>query len=80
MMHGTIVVQEREVKRGDFVNHVAWTGAGIVYMLGATGLVRATATAAPGAFSFVQISDSHIGYKGPANEDVRATLERPSPT
>jgi 3',5'-cyclic AMP phosphodiesterase CpdA len=62
------------VKRGDFVGHVAWTGAGILYVLGAEGLVRAAASAEPGTFSFVQISDSHIGYTGPANADVRATL------
>jgi 3',5'-cyclic AMP phosphodiesterase CpdA len=62
------------VKRGDFVGHVAWTGAGILYVLGAEGLVRSAASAAPGAFSFVQISDSHIGYTGPANADVRGTL------
>jgi 3',5'-cyclic-AMP phosphodiesterase len=62
------------VKRGNFLNHVAWTGAGIVYALGADGIVRA-ADAAPGEFSFVQISDSHIGYTGPANLDVRATFE-----
>jgi len=64
------------VKRRDFVHHVAWTGAGIVYVLGAEGVVRATAAATPGAFSFVQISDSHIGYAGPANDDVRATLQK----
>jgi 3',5'-cyclic AMP phosphodiesterase CpdA len=64
------------MRRADFVNHVAWTGAGIVYVLGAEGIVRATASAAPGAFSFVQISDSHIGYTGPANGDVRSTLEK----
>ena len=64
------------MRRRDFVHHVAWTGAGIVYVLGAEGIVRATAAAAPGAFSFVQISDSHIGYSGPANEDVRATLQK----
>jgi 3',5'-cyclic AMP phosphodiesterase CpdA len=62
------------VKRGDFVGHVAWTGAGILYVLGAEGLVRSAASAAPGSFSFVQISDSHIGYTGPANADVRGTL------
>jgi 3',5'-cyclic-AMP phosphodiesterase len=64
------------VKRGDFVGHVAWTGAGIVYALGASGLVRATPAAAKGQFAFVQISDSHIGYTGPANDDVRATLQK----
>jgi 3',5'-cyclic-AMP phosphodiesterase len=64
------------VKRADFVHHVGWTGAGIVYVLGAEGIVRAAASASPKQFSFVQISDSHIGYAGPANEDVRATLQK----
>ena len=64
------------MKRRDFVGHVAWTGAGIVYVLGAEGLVRAAAEASPKGFSFVQISDSHIGYSGPANDDVRATLQQ----
>lgn len=63
------------MRRGDFLGHVAWTGAGIVYVLGADGIVRA-ADAATARFSFVQISDSHIGYSGPANGDVRGTLEQ----
>lgn len=63
------------MRRGDFLGHVAWTGAGIVYVLGADGIVRA-ADAATARFSFVQISDSHIGYAGPANGDVRGTLEQ----
>jgi Icc protein len=62
------------MRRADFVRHVAWTGAGIAWVLGSDGVLRA-ADAAPGQFSFVQISDSHIGYQGPANGDVRATLE-----
>ena len=64
------------MKRRDFVGHVAWTGAGIVYVLGAEGIVRASAAASPGEFSFVQISDSHVGYAGPANDDVRGTLQK----
>jgi 3',5'-cyclic AMP phosphodiesterase CpdA len=63
------------MKRSSFIGHVAWTGAGIAYVLGGDGIVRA-ADAAPGQFSFVQISDSHIGYTGPANADVRATLSQ----
>ena len=62
------------MKRTDFLGHVAWTGAGIAFVLGADGIVRA-ADAAPGEFSFVQISDSHIGYTGPANGDVQATFQ-----
>ncbi len=64
------------MKRRDFVGHVAWTGAGILYVLGADGIVRAAADASPKTFSFVQISDSHIGYAGPANDDVHGTLAK----
>ncbi|HEY0382473.1 MAG TPA: metallophosphoesterase [Candidatus Elarobacter sp.] len=64
------------MKRRDFVGHVAWTGAGILYVLGADGIVRAAADASPKSFGFVQISDSHIGYAGPANDDVRGTLAK----
>lgn len=65
------------MKRGDFLAHVGWTGAGIVWTLGASGLLTATASAQNGSgsdFSFVQISDSHIGFHQAANPDVSGTL------
>jgi 3',5'-cyclic-AMP phosphodiesterase len=64
------------MRRGDFLQHVAWTGSGIAYTLGGAGIFtgRAIADAAP-ATSFVQISDSHIGFHQPANPDVSATLK-----
>ena len=36
----------------------------------------AAAEATPGRFSFVQISDTHIGFKGQANGDPTATLQQ----
>ncbi|HMD03490.1 MAG TPA: metallophosphoesterase [Candidatus Baltobacteraceae bacterium] len=63
------------MKRGSFLEHVGWTGAGIVFTLSSVGTVRASALASPGAFSFVQISDSHIGFNQPANDHVAATLK-----
>lgn len=63
------------MKRRSFLDHLAWTGSGIVWTLGASGTLVANADAAPG-FSFVQISDSHIGFKKEANPDVSGTLER----
>jgi Icc protein len=67
------------MKRRNFLEHVGWTGAGIVWTLGAGGLF--TASAVPGEMrsdelSFVQISDSHIGFSAPANTDVRGTLSQ----
>jgi 3',5'-cyclic-AMP phosphodiesterase len=65
------------VRRGSFLEHVAWTGAGIAYALGPGGLLkgRAVAAGAKNVVEFVQISDSHIGFHQAANPDVAATLQ-----
>ncbi|MBV8196713.1 MAG: metallophosphoesterase [Candidatus Eremiobacteraeota bacterium] len=65
------------MRRGDFLEHVAWTGAGIAYSLGAGGVLvgRAVAAGSHRTTEFVQISDSRIGFHQPANPDVRATLQ-----
>jgi len=65
------------VKRGSFIEHVAWTGAGIAYSLGTGGLLagRAVAAGVEGQIEFVQISDSHIGFHQAANPDVAGTLK-----
>ena len=54
-----------------------WAGTGVVWTV--TGGVPSSrlvgsARAAEGGFSFVQISDSHIGFEKPANPDARGTL------
>jgi 3',5'-cyclic-AMP phosphodiesterase len=54
-----------------------WAGTGVVWTV--TGGVPSSrligaAKAAEGSFSFVQLSDSHIGFEKPANPDARATL------
>jgi 3',5'-cyclic AMP phosphodiesterase CpdA len=61
------------MKRGSFLEHVGWTGAGLAFTMTASGTFAASAATAD--FSFVQISDSHIGFKLPANPDVAATLD-----
>lgn len=64
------------MKRQDFMAHVAWTGAGIVWAMNEAGRLTGTAVAAsPAARGFVQISDSHIGFHQPANPDVIGTLK-----
>jgi 3',5'-cyclic AMP phosphodiesterase CpdA len=70
--------------RRGFLKCMAWTGTGMVWtvrggLLSSTLLpVRADAAeAANGSFSFVQISDSHIGFnKEGINTDVTATLKQ----
>lgn len=65
------------MQRKDFLQHVAWTGTGIAYALGAGGLMTGTAVArgVAGSIDFVQISDSHIGFHQKANPDVAGTLQ-----
>jgi 3',5'-cyclic-AMP phosphodiesterase len=65
------------MKRDDFLKHIAWTGTGIAWTLSSTGLFNATAaSAAEDSLSFVQISDSHIGFSRPENPDVAGTLQK----
>src|SRR6202166_1883610 len=74
------------VDRRGFLKCMAWAGTGLVWTLnGGIPVSRAFARsggkgagkdATKGAdFSFVQISDSHIGFNKPANPDVTATLQ-----
>ncbi len=70
------------VDRRGFLKCMAWAGTGLVWtMSGGIPMSRAFAkdhgkSAGKGAeFTFVQISDSHIGFNKPANPDVTATLQ-----
>ncbi|MFY9781132.1 MAG: metallophosphoesterase [Candidatus Baltobacteraceae bacterium] len=62
------------MKRSDFLEHVAWTGSGIAWSLSATGLLVSKPASAATSFSFVQISDSHIGFAHAENPDVLGTF------
>lgn len=59
----------------------AWAGAAVLWSVTAgvphsLGLVgEASAAEMDGSLTFLQISDSHIGFKKPANPDVKGTLE-----
>ena len=63
------------MKRTSFLDHVGWTGGGIVLSLGASGIFTSAASAAT-SLSFVQISDSHVGFSLPANPDVVGTFNQ----
>ena len=66
--------------RRRFFECMAWAGTGTIWTLhggvlsSRTLAEAADAPAAAGAFSFAQISDTHVGFKGEANKDVMATL------
>ena len=68
------------VDRRRFLECMAWAGTGLVWAVtGGVLTSRPLEAAAPttdGDFSFVQISDSHIGFKGAANPDVVATFQQ----
>jgi len=71
------------VDRRGFLECMAWAGTGLVWVA-AGGILSsralgqaAAADAAPAtSFSFVQISDTHIGFKGEANKDALGTFEQ----
>lgn len=69
------------IDRRGFLKCMAWAGTGLVWTVGAglptSSVFGATKDkkAAGADFSFVQISDSHIGFDKPANTDVNGTLQ-----
>lgn len=77
-----MVTDSAEHTRRGALKCLAAGGAGTLFALSggvfqAIDLARgATAAIAPGQMSFVQISDSHIGFRGEANRDVAATVAR----
>lgn len=68
------------IDRRGFLKCMAWVGTGVVWtmsggvlssrVLGADGAAQSS-----GDFSFVQISDSHIGFSKEVNKDVTGTLK-----
>jgi 3',5'-cyclic AMP phosphodiesterase CpdA len=70
-----------DIDRRGFLKCMAWTGTGVVFTVAGCGVATSrlgshAAARATGSFSFVQISDSHIGFDKAANTDVIGTLEQ----
>jgi 3',5'-cyclic AMP phosphodiesterase CpdA len=72
---------EHGMTRRQLMRHTAWFGAAVVLTVSGgevishiAGAGTPTAAASPGTLRFVQISDSHLGFKGSANLDVSATF------
>jgi 3',5'-cyclic AMP phosphodiesterase CpdA len=58
---------------------MVWAGTGVLWTLSggvpkSLGLLSDALAAGPAGFSFLQISDSHIGFNKPANPDALGTL------
>ncbi|MFC9617343.1 metallophosphoesterase family protein [Streptomyces sp. NPDC056938] len=75
---------EHGMTRRQLMRHAGWFGGAVVLTLASgevishiagsqdtnAGAAAGAAAAANGALQFVQVSDSHIGFHGPANTDV----------
>jgi len=68
------------IDRRGFLKCMAWAGTGVIWSFaGGVPVSRAFGSAMHNLkqedFTFVQISDSHIGFNKPANADVTGTLQ-----
>jgi len=68
------------VDRRGFLECMAWAGTGVVWTVSGGILSSRLFGQQPNGsrradFSFIQLSDSHIGFKKPPNQDVVGTLE-----
>src|ERR1700754_4131627 len=74
------------IDRRNFLGCMAWAGTGLLWTMAggvpAAPLLAQTAKSGGASlgrtedFSFVQISDSHIGFNKGANPDVTGTLQK----
>jgi Icc protein len=70
------------IDRRGFLKCMAWAGTGALFVLnggvlqsfGLSQIANGEVKGIKGQLSFVQISDSHIGFNKPANQDVVGTL------
>jgi 3',5'-cyclic AMP phosphodiesterase CpdA len=66
------------IDRRGFLKCMQWVGTGVIWSLAGgvpvSRLLSADVTQ-PADFTFVQISDTHIGFNRPANSDVAGTLQ-----
>jgi 3',5'-cyclic-AMP phosphodiesterase len=69
------------IDRRGFLECMAWAGTGVLWasaggVLSSRLITEASAQDTAAGFSFVQISDTHVGFKGEANPDAAATLQQ----
>ena len=71
--------QERTLDRRQALDCMVWAGSGVIWTVAGgvpSSRLIGEAKADEVGFSFVQISDSHIGFEKPANPDARGNAER----
>lgn len=86
----TAIESEDGIDRAGFIKCMAWAGTGVLWMMSGgvlrsfgmsqliekgTGRIKTGLVLPKSDFSFVQISDSHIGFNKPANPHVLGTLQ-----
>src|SRR5258708_22805782 len=68
------------IDRRGFLECMAWAGSGLLWTISGgiaySQMAHRATGVAQGALSFVQISDSHMGFNKEANKDVAATLQQ----
>jgi 3',5'-cyclic AMP phosphodiesterase CpdA len=70
----------RGVSRRAVLECMTWAGTGVLWTIGggvptSMGLIDDAAAAEPEGLTFLQISDSHVGFHRPPNENALGTLE-----
>jgi len=75
----TAEIEEAGVTRRGALECMAWAGTGVLWTLSggvpkSLGLLEEVLAAEALSFTFLQISDSHIGFNKPANPDALGTL------
>jgi 3',5'-cyclic-AMP phosphodiesterase len=73
-----MAIDENGVDRRGALQCMLWAGTGVLWTV-AGGVPKSSllgsANAAEAGFSFLQISDSHVGFNKPANPDALGTLQ-----
>ena len=72
--------QDEGLSRRKVLECMTWAGTGVLWTISggvphSLGLVDEALAAEPKGFTFVQISDSHMGFDKPANPNAKGTLE-----
>jgi len=68
------------VSRRKILECMTWAGTGVLWTIAggiprSMGIIGEAAAAEPGGLTFLQISDSHVGFDKPANPNALGTLE-----
>jgi len=68
------------VSRRKILECMTWAGTGVLWTVAggvphSLGIISEAAAAQPSGLTFLQISDSHVGFDKPANPNVIGTLE-----